>query len=96
MLHLLERPFGVEEEGAALLNAFCHVVTGDVGGVMACHKVGRVYKIRALYGLFAEAQMAYGEAAGLLGIVGEIALRVHVGMVADYLYGVFVGADGTV
>ena len=37
-----------------------------------------------------------GQAAGLLGVVLEVALRVHIGVVADDLDGVLVGADGTV
>ena len=47
-------------------------------------------------GRIAKAQVADGQAAGLLGVVGEIGLRVLIGVVADDLDGVLVGADGTV
>ena len=63
---------------------------------MAGHEVSRIDEVGALYGLFAEAQMAHGEAAGLLGVVGKVTLSIHVGMVAYYLYGVLVSSDSTV
>ena len=44
----------------------------------------------------AEAQVADGDAAGLLGIVAEVRLRVHIGVVADDLDGVLVRAHGAV
>ena len=47
-------------------------------------------------GVLPKRRWRYGKAAGLLGVVGEVALRVHVGVVADDLDGVLVGADGTV
>ncbi len=37
-----------------------------------------------------------GDAAGLLGVIGKVTLSVHIGMIADDLYGVLVGANGTV
>ena len=63
---------------------------------MAGHEVRAVDEVRALDGGLAEAQVAHGEATGLLGVVGEVALSVHVGMVADDLDGVLVGAHGAV
>ena len=47
-------------------------------------------------GLIAEAQVADGDAAGLLGVILEVGLDVLVGMVADDLDGVLVGANGAV
>ncbi len=47
-------------------------------------------------GVIAEAQVADGHAAGLLGVVLEVGLDVLVGVVADDLDGVLVGADGAV
>ena len=47
-------------------------------------------------GLIAEAQMADGDAAGLLGVILEVGLDILVGMVADDLDGVLVRADGAV
>jgi hypothetical protein len=63
---------------------------------VAGHEVGLGDVVRALDGLVAEAQMADGDAAGLLGVVLEICLNVLVGVVADDLDGVLVGADGAV
>ena len=45
---------------------------------------------------FTETQMGYGDAAGLLGVVGKISLGVHVGVVTDNLDGALVGADRTI
>ena len=96
MLHLGESPGGVEEEYAVILDVLKHVVLGHIGGVMAGDKVSRIDEVGALNGLLAETQMGYGKAAGLLGVVCEVALCVHVGVIAYDLYGVLVGADGTV
>ena len=46
--------------------------------------------------MIAEAQVADGHAAGLLGVVLEVRLNVLVGVVADDLDGVLVGAHGAV
>ena len=63
---------------------------------MAGDEVGLVDVVRALDGLVAEAEVRDGHAAGLLGVVLEVGLHILVGMVADDLDGVLVGADGTV
>ena len=94
---LLIAPLAVDEEGAAGL----HITDdgealGDVGRHMAGHKVGLVDVIGGLDGLVAEAQVADGDAAGLLGVILEVCLNILVGMVADDLDGVLVGADSTV
>ena len=68
----------------------------DVAGVVAGDEVGLVDVVGALDGLVAEAQVADGHAAGLLGVILEVGLNVLVGMIADDLDGVLVRADGTV
>ena len=40
--------------------------------------------------------MTHGDTAGLLGVIAEVALSVHIGVVADDLDGVLVGANSTV
>ena len=47
-------------------------------------------------GLIGEAQVALGDAAGLLGIIVKIGLGIFFGGVADDLHGVLVGAHGAV
>lgn len=90
------RPFAVEQKRAAFLEVGGHVVTGHVGRVMAGDKVSRVDEIFRLNGLVPESQMGNGDAARFFGIVEEIRLHVFVGMVADNLDGVLVGAHRTV
>ena len=63
---------------------------------MACNEVRLVNQVGGLDRLLAEAQMGHRHAAGLLGIIVEVSLCVHVGVVADDLDGVLVGTDGTV
>ena len=96
LLHLLKGPRRVQKERAAFLDAFRNRVAGDVGRVVARRKVRLVDEIRALDRRLAEAQVGYREAAGLLGVVGEVALRVHIGVVADDLDAVLVRADRSV
>ena len=89
-------PRAVEKEGPARLQILDHVVFIDIGGVVAGHEVGLVDQIGALDGLLAKAQVGYGDAARLFGVVGKVSLRKHVGVVADDLDGVFVRADRAV
>ena len=97
MLKLLEAPLAVYEEYAAGLNvADDGEALGDVRGNMAGNEVCLVDVVGALDGLVAEAQMAYGDAASLLRVILEVCLNVLVGVVADYLDGVLVRADGAV
>ena len=63
---------------------------------MAGHEIGGLDQIRGADGLLAEAQMALGQTAGLLGVVDEVRLTVQIGGVADDLDGVLVGAHGAV
>src|SRR5699024_5984920 len=64
--------------------------------VVAGHEVGLVDAVGGADGLVAEAQVADGHAAGLLGVVLEVGLDVLVGVVADDLGAVLVGAHGAV
>ena len=63
---------------------------------MACHEIGLVDIVRRANGLVAEAQVADRHAAGLLRVILEVGLDIFVGMVADDLGGVLVGADRAV
>ena len=68
----------------------------DIGGVVAGHEIDGLDQIWGTDGGLAEAQVALGQAAGLLGVVDEVRLTVQVGGVADDLDGVLVGAHGAV
>ena len=97
MVQLLVAPLAVDQEHAAgLYVADDGEALGDVGGHVAGHEVSLVDVVRRLDGLVAEAQVADGHAAGLLGVILEVGLNILVGMVADDLDGVLVGADGAV
>ena len=89
-------PGAVQQERAALLQTGQNVVCVDVGFVVACDEVCLGDEVGGLDRVLAESQVGNGDAAGLLGVIGEVALRVHVGVVADDLDGLLVGADGTV
>ncbi len=97
MGELFRRPLAVDHKHAAGLDVTDdREALGDVGRVMAGNEVSLVDVVRALDGLVAEAQVADGDAAGLLGVVLEVRLNVLVGVVADDLDGVLVCADGAV
>ena len=97
MLKLREIPLAVDEENAAGLNVTDDgEVLGYVGRHMARDEVSLIDVVRALDGLVAEAQVADGDAAGLLGVVLEVSLNELIGVVADDLDGVLVRADGAV
>ncbi len=63
---------------------------------MAGHEVGLGDVVRGADRGIAEAQVRNGHAASLLGVVLEVRLDVLVGVVADDLDGVLVGANGAV
>ena len=86
----------VEEEGAAVGRVLEHVELLKEGVDVAGEEVGLVDEVAGVYRVGAEAQVADGVAAGLLGVVAVVALGVEVGLLAYYLDGVLVGADGSV
>ena len=63
---------------------------------MAGNKVGLIDIIRTFYRLIAKAKMRNRNAACFFGVILEVCLNVFVGIVADDLDGVFVGANRTV
>ncbi len=63
---------------------------------MTCHEVGGVHEVGRADGLVAETQVWAGETARLLWVVGKVGLTILVGVVADNLHRVLVGAHGTV
>ncbi len=63
---------------------------------MACHEVCLLNQIGRLDCLFTETQMGHGYAAGFLGVIVKICLRIHVCVVSDNLDGVLVRANCTV
>ncbi len=103
-LHLAGQPFvklpagprAVQKEVAALFQVLHNVVFVHIGRVVAGDEIRLADIVGRFDRLFAEPQMGNGQAAGFFGVVVEIALRVHVGVVADDLDGVLVRADGAV
>ena len=90
------RPGSVQQEGAAFLEVAHHVVTDDVGRIVAGDEVRRVDEVFALNGRLAESEVGNGDAARLLGVIEEVRLRIHIGVVADDLDGVLVCTDRAV
>ena len=96
LVELRVAPLAVQQERAAVLQCGQHVVLRDIRRIVAGREVRRVNLIRRLDRRLAEAQMGNRQAAGLLGVVCEVSLSVHIGVVADDLDGVLVGANGAV
>ena len=96
LFHVGERPVGVQHEGAAFLDAFKNVVLGHVGSLVTGNVVGLGDQVRRGDLFLAEAQVRHGKAARLLGVVSKVGLGVEIGVVADDLDGLLVGAHGAV
>ena len=96
LVQLVNCPVAVQQEGAAGNNVLYHVVLVDIGRVVTGNEVSLVDEVGGLDRGLTEAQVGNGNAAGLLGVVSEVSLCVHVGVVADDLDGVLVRADGTI
>ena len=94
--HCIGRVRAVDEHGRTVRGSVEHrhplkqveLVTGD--------EVGIVDEVRRLDRVRPEAQMRDGHRAGLLGVVDEVALRPHVGVLADDLDARLVRANGAV
>ncbi len=93
---LLALPDSVEQEGAAVAQTACHIIQMQISLNVASNEVGRGHQICGADRLVAETQVRAGEAARLLRVVGEVGLTVFIGIVADDLHRVLVGAHGTV
>ena len=63
---------------------------------MTCNKVSLFDIIGRADRFVAESQVRDRYAAGLLGVILEVCLRLHIGMVTDDLDGVLIRANGTV
>ena len=63
---------------------------------MNSYVVSEVDQERHIDGGMTETQMGYGNTAGFLGVVGEVALSVHIGLVADDFDSALVGTYGTI
>ena len=96
LLQLLRCPAAVQQEGAAGFQLGDDIILTQEGLVVAGHKVCLLYQIGGENGLLAEAQMAAGDAEGLLGVVLKIGLGILIGIVADDLDGILVSAHGAV
>ena len=96
LLQLLIGPRAVQQEGSAVNQLLNHVELADVCRIMACNKVCLVNQVGGLDRLLAEAEVGHRHAAGLLGIIIKVCLRIHVGVVADDLDGVLVCTDRSV
>ena len=89
-------PGAVEQEGTVWLEAFEYIVEFYVAGLVASNVVSLVNFIGGADLALTETQGRNGYATTLLGVVGEVALSIHVGVVTDDLDGVFVSTNGTV
>ena len=97
MFQFLRSPLAVDQEGTAVTDVVDDLeALGDISRSVASHEVCLMDIVGAADGAVAEAQVADGDAAGLLGVILEVCLDVLVGVVADDLDGVLVGANGTV
>ncbi len=86
----------VEQERAAGHQVLEHVVAVQEDRLMAGDEIGLADQVDRANRLRAEAQVRDGHRAGLLRVIDEVALRVVVGVLADDLDGILVGADRAV
>ena len=95
-LELVLRPHAVQDKGSAVPQLLRHRELLDVIGLVASDVISLFYRVRGRNRALPEAQVRGGDPAGLVGGEEEVPLRVHLGLVADQLDGVFVCADRAV
>ena len=86
----------VQQEDRARSGVLEHVDLVHELELMAGHEARAVHQVGGADGARARAQVRDRDRAGLLGVVDEVALDVAVGLLADDLDRVLVGADGAV
>lgn len=86
----------VEEDRGPLLGHLQHGEAFQESPLVDAHEAGLADEVGLVQGVGAEAQVAHGAGARLLGIVDEVALGVEGGLLSDDLDGVLVGGDGAV
>ena len=96
LVQLCIAPDGVQQEGAALLQACQQVILVNIGLLGAGNEVCIVNQIWRSNRSLAKSQMGHGDTAGLLGVISEISLSIELGLVADDLDSGLVGTNSTV
>ena len=89
-------PGAVKQEGAAFFQTCGYVIVVNVGLVVNCNEVCCVNQVRSHNGHSTETQVGNGYAARFFRVVREVALSVHIGVVADDFDCALVCANGTV
>ena len=86
----------VQKERAARLHFRHNIVFANVTLIVAGHKIGALHVVRTLDGVFAEAQVRFGHAERLFGVILKVSLTVESGALAHNVDGVLVGAHCSV
>jgi hypothetical protein len=86
----------VKQERTAGQNVFNHVILVNVRRVVTSHEVSLGDEICRFNRGFTEAQVRNRNAARFFGVISEVRLNLHVGVLADDFGAVFVRADRTV
>ena len=89
-------PGAVEEEGAALFEACGYIVVINIGLVVYCNEVCCVNQVGSHDGHLTKTQVGNSYAAGFFGVVREVALCVHIGIVTDDFDCALISANSTV
>ena len=89
-------PRAVQKESTAVYQLLYHVVLTYIGRIVAGYEVCLVDQVGGFDRLLTETQVRHGNTAGLLGVIIEVSLSVHIGVVTDDLDGVLVCTYGTV
>ena len=96
LLEIFIGPVAVQQEAAAVNQLLNHVEHADVFLLVACNKVRLMNQVGGLNRLLTKTKVGHCYAAGLLGVIIEVCLCVHIRIVADDLNGVLVRAYSTV
>src|SRR5690606_33610432 len=63
---------------------------------MASNEISLIYQVSRLNRLLTESQVGYCNTTGFLGVIGEISLSIHIGVVSDDLDRVLVSTNCTI
>src|SRR5699024_2392687 len=89
-------PRTVQKECTSVYQFLNHVVLVHIRRIMACYKVSFVDQVCRFDRFLTKTKVGHGNAAGLLGVIVKVSLRVHVSVIADDLDGVLVRTNSTV
>ncbi len=96
LLKTFHIPSTVQKECTTVNQFLYHVIFSYIGWIVTCYEVCFVDQVCGFDRFFTETKVRHCNTAGLLGVIIEVSLSVHIGIITNDLDGVLVSTYGTI